>query len=70
MPLRHASATARTQLAHTAADRWGLNASDVTVSDGVVTAPDGRSAAFLEAAWSYGVPSVPDHNRPGYTRRS
>jgi isoquinoline 1-oxidoreductase beta subunit len=49
-PVRMAAATARGQLAHTAARMLGQQASSMTVKDGVVTAPDGRSLTFGELA--------------------
>jgi isoquinoline 1-oxidoreductase beta subunit len=47
-PVRMAAATARGQLTKTAADVLGHRASDLTVSDGVITAPDGKAATFAE----------------------
>jgi isoquinoline 1-oxidoreductase beta subunit len=49
-PVRTAAATARGQLAHTAARMLGNPASSMTVKDGVVTAPDGRSLTFAQLA--------------------
>ncbi|HWF74725.1 MAG TPA: molybdopterin cofactor-binding domain-containing protein [Solirubrobacteraceae bacterium] len=47
-PVRVAAATARGQLTHAAAAALGHPASSLTVRDGVITAPDGRSATFAE----------------------
>ena len=48
--LRHAGATARAMLVQAAAVRWKVSASEVTVSDGVVSHSSGRKAAFGELA--------------------
>lgn len=40
------AATARARLLAAAARRWGLSASSLLVQDGVVVAPDGRSASY------------------------
>jgi isoquinoline 1-oxidoreductase subunit beta len=47
-PVRVAAATARGQLTQAAAKALGHPASSLTVSDGVITAPDGSSASFGE----------------------
>jgi isoquinoline 1-oxidoreductase beta subunit len=49
MPLRQAGATARAMLAGAAAAKWGVNANDVVVSNGVVT-HDAHKATFAELA--------------------
>ncbi|MGW0844845.1 molybdopterin cofactor-binding domain-containing protein [Streptomyces sp. NPDC002787] len=45
-PVRHTAAAARARMVHAAAKRWGLGASDLTVRQGVVIAPDGRTASY------------------------
>jgi isoquinoline 1-oxidoreductase beta subunit len=45
-PVRMAAATARGQLLAAAAEELNAVASSLTVSEGVITAPDGRSATF------------------------
>ncbi|AVH61570.1 MULTISPECIES: xanthine dehydrogenase family protein molybdopterin-binding subunit [Streptomyces] len=45
-PVRHTAAAARARMVGAAAKQWGLNAGDVTVRQGVVTAPDGRTASY------------------------
>jgi len=50
--LRHAGATARAMLVQAAAARWKVAASDITVSDGVVSHSSGRKATFGELAAS------------------
>lgn len=49
-PVRSVSATARARLVRAAADRWSTDVRALTIVDGVVTAPDGRSAHFGELA--------------------
>jgi isoquinoline 1-oxidoreductase beta subunit len=49
-PLREGGAAARQLLVAEAAERWGLAAGECRVTDGVVHAPDGRSAEFGELA--------------------
>ena len=48
--LREAGATARAMLVAAAARRWGVPASDITVSDGVVAHSSGKHATFGELA--------------------
>jgi isoquinoline 1-oxidoreductase beta subunit len=45
-PVRTAAATARSQMMHVAASRWKVDASSLTVSDGVIRAADGRTASY------------------------
>ncbi|MER6156629.1 molybdopterin cofactor-binding domain-containing protein [Streptomyces sp. NPDC001868] len=45
-PVRHTAAAARARLVRAAARQWGLPASDLTVRQGVVVAPDGRTASY------------------------
>ncbi|HVX71129.1 MAG TPA: molybdopterin cofactor-binding domain-containing protein [Mycobacteriales bacterium] len=45
-PVRHAAAIARKRLVDTAAARWRVDASTLTVKDGVIHASDGRSATY------------------------
>ncbi len=50
MQYRQAGAAARAMLVGAAAESWGIQASDITVSGGVVSGPDGQSATFGELA--------------------
>ena len=52
--LREAGAMARAMLVAAAADRFGLDAGTLGVANGIVTAPDGRSATFGELAAAAG----------------
>lgn len=45
-PVRAAAAAARSQLLAAAAERFGVPASGLRITDGVVTAPDGATATF------------------------
>ncbi|WP_034270502.1 molybdopterin cofactor-binding domain-containing protein [Haloechinothrix halophila] len=45
-PLRIAAAIAREQMMTTAAKQWGVSRNDLTVRDGVIRHPDGRSADY------------------------
>ncbi|MDX3456451.1 molybdopterin-dependent oxidoreductase [Streptomyces sp. ME02-8801-2C] len=45
-PVRHTAAAARARLVAAAARQWGLKAGVLTVRQGVVTAPDGRTASY------------------------
>ncbi|GCB51088.1 xanthine dehydrogenase family protein molybdopterin-binding subunit [Streptomyces sp. NL15-2K] len=45
-PVRHTAAAARARMVGAAARQWDLNASDLTVRQGVVVAPDGRTASY------------------------
>ncbi|MEV6962331.1 molybdopterin cofactor-binding domain-containing protein [Streptomyces sp. NPDC051207] len=45
-PVRHTAATARLRLVAAAARRWTTDAGTLTVRDGTVHAPDGRSAGY------------------------
>ncbi|HWC34012.1 MAG TPA: molybdopterin cofactor-binding domain-containing protein [Mycobacteriales bacterium] len=45
-PVRHAAAIARKRMVDTAAARWRVDASTLTVTDGVIRARDGRSATY------------------------
>ncbi|MEE1836905.1 xanthine dehydrogenase family protein molybdopterin-binding subunit [Streptomyces sp. SP17KL33] len=45
-PVRHTAAAARARLVRAAARQWGLPASELTVRQGVVVAPDGRTASY------------------------
>jgi isoquinoline 1-oxidoreductase beta subunit len=47
---RQAAAAARAMLVQTAAQRFGVSADSITVADGVLREPGGRSAAFGELA--------------------
>jgi isoquinoline 1-oxidoreductase subunit beta len=57
--LRQAGATARAMLVAAAAQRWGVPASEVTVSEGVVAHPSGKQATFGELAGSAAKLPVP-----------
>ncbi len=57
--LRHAGATARAMLVQAAANRWNLPASELSVSEGVVSHTSGKRAAFGELAGSAGQLAVP-----------
>ncbi|HVV25291.1 MAG TPA: molybdopterin cofactor-binding domain-containing protein [Pseudonocardiaceae bacterium] len=46
VPVRTAAAIARERLVATAAGQWGVPASDLTTSAGVVTGPGGRTASY------------------------
>ncbi|NOX72105.1 MAG: xanthine dehydrogenase family protein molybdopterin-binding subunit, partial [Alphaproteobacteria bacterium] len=48
--MRVAGAAARQVLIAAAAMRWGLVAADLTTADGVVSAPDGQNATYVELA--------------------
>jgi isoquinoline 1-oxidoreductase beta subunit len=45
-PVRRAAAAARERLVDTAAAKWDIPASKLTVIDGVIHAPDGRTASY------------------------
>ncbi|MEU6227723.1 molybdopterin cofactor-binding domain-containing protein [Streptomyces sp. NPDC047042] len=45
-PVRHTAAAARARLVAAAARQWGLKAGVLTVRQGMVTAPDGRTASY------------------------
>ncbi|MER5218079.1 molybdopterin cofactor-binding domain-containing protein [Streptomyces sp. NPDC002838] len=45
-PVRHTAAAARARMVGAAARRWELDAGDLTVRQGVVVAPDGRTASY------------------------
>ncbi|MDX3779887.1 xanthine dehydrogenase family protein molybdopterin-binding subunit [Streptomyces europaeiscabiei] len=45
-PVRHTAAAARARLVRAAAKQWGLRAGDLAVRQGVVVAPDGRTASY------------------------
>jgi isoquinoline 1-oxidoreductase subunit beta len=46
LPVRRAAAAARQRLVEAAATQWGLPASSLTTSDGVVRSPSGRTADY------------------------
>lgn len=46
VPLRQAAAQARHHLLSKAAGQWGVDASLLSVSDGAITAPDGRASSY------------------------
>ena len=50
MQLRHAAATARRALLKDAANRLGEQAGDLSIADGIVTAPSGKSLSDGELA--------------------
>lgn len=45
-PVRTAAATARARLVAAAAGQWGVPASELTVTDGVITSPTGQTATY------------------------
>ncbi|UUU35244.1 molybdopterin-dependent oxidoreductase [Streptomyces sp. CA-210063] len=45
-PVRRTAAAARARMVGAAAKQWGLGVSDLTVRQGVVVAPDGRTASY------------------------
>lgn len=45
-PVRHTAAAARARMVGAAAKQWGVSAGDLTVRQGVVSAPDGRTASY------------------------
>src|SRR6185369_10903261 len=57
--LRHAGAYARAMLVQAAANRWKVPASDITVSDGVVSHSSGKKAKFGELAAAAGKLPLP-----------
>jgi len=57
--LRHAGAYARAMLVQAAANRWKVAASEVTVSDGVVSHSSGKKATFGELASAAGKLPLP-----------
>ena len=57
--LRHAGAYARAMLVQAAANRWKVPASEITVSDGVVSHSSGRKATFGELAAAAGKLPLP-----------
>jgi isoquinoline 1-oxidoreductase subunit beta len=50
LPVRTAAAIARQRLVDTAAAKWSADATRLTTKDGVVTGPDGQTAAYGELA--------------------
>jgi isoquinoline 1-oxidoreductase beta subunit len=59
-PARFAAAAARARLVATAANSWGLSDDQLTVSNGVIHAPDGRSATFGSLAVAAAKAKLPD----------
>src|SRR5580692_11546946 len=57
--LRHAGAYARAMLVQAAANRWKVAASEITVSDGVVSHSSGKHATFGELASAAGKLPLP-----------
>jgi len=57
--LRHAGAYARAMLVQAAANRWKVPASEITVSDGVVSHSSGKRATFGELASAAGKLPLP-----------
>jgi isoquinoline 1-oxidoreductase subunit beta len=49
-PVRVAAAVAKGQMTQTAADMWARSASDLTVRNGVISAPGGKATTFAELA--------------------
>jgi isoquinoline 1-oxidoreductase beta subunit len=46
IPVRTAAAIARQRLVDTAAEQWGAKAGELTTRNGVISAPDGRTATY------------------------
>jgi isoquinoline 1-oxidoreductase beta subunit len=46
LPVRRAAATARKRLVDTAAEQWGVEASTLTVTDGVIRSKEGHKATY------------------------
>jgi len=57
--LRHAGAYARAMLVQAASNRWKVPASEITVSEGVVSHGSGKKAAFGELAGAAGKLPIP-----------
>lgn len=57
-PVRSIAATARARLLTAASNRWSVGVDALTIVDGVVTAPDGRSAHFGELASAAADPNL------------
>ncbi|MEV6684989.1 molybdopterin cofactor-binding domain-containing protein [Streptomyces sp. NPDC051130] len=58
-PVRQTAATARARLVAAAAARWGLLPSALTTANGVVRAPDGRTAGYGSLAAAAADPALP-----------
>ncbi|MFI9062193.1 molybdopterin cofactor-binding domain-containing protein [Streptomyces sp. NPDC053429] len=58
-PVRQTAATARARLVAAAAARWGLVPSALTTANGVVRAPDGRTAGYGSLAAAAADPALP-----------
>jgi isoquinoline 1-oxidoreductase beta subunit len=58
IPVRTAAAAARARLVAAAAARWGVPASRLTVTDGVVSGPGGRTATFGELSAAAASPAL------------
>ncbi|PHI19965.1 isoquinoline 1-oxidoreductase [Lewinellaceae bacterium SD302] len=58
--LRRAGATARHLLVAAAAEQWGLDATELKTSKGVITAPDGQTLSYGEVAAKAATMEVPE----------
>ncbi|MEP3837605.1 MAG: molybdopterin cofactor-binding domain-containing protein [Algibacter sp.] len=59
-PLRQTGATAKQMLVNAAAARWGVNASECTVLDGVITNAKGDSLGYGDVASEAAILQIPD----------
>ncbi|MBT8228627.1 MAG: molybdopterin-dependent oxidoreductase [Bacteroidia bacterium] len=58
--LRMAGATARKMLVDTAAEEWGIDPGECSVSDGVVNGPEGKSMGYGELAAQAALRDIPE----------
>jgi len=58
--LRKAGATARQMLVNAAAEQWGVDPSNCTTADGVITGPDGVSIGYGEVASAASKMEIPE----------
>lgn len=61
---RHAAAAVRARLVVAAAGEWSVDPADVTISNSVLTHPDGHRATFAEVAAAAARVAAPDEVRP------
>ena len=60
-PLRQTGATARQMLVNAAAARWGVEASECTVKEGVITAPSGETLGYGDVVNEAALLEVPEN---------
>lgn len=60
-PLRQTGATARQMLVNAAAARWGVDASECTVKEGVITAPSGETLGYGDVVNEAALLEVPEN---------